>query len=90
MASAAPISNLAGEKDVVPNLILQIRSLDISWINIYKIVAEYLVAGVPVVYVFDSKTKSLSVFEDDKPPRVCYQVEWNSLIGDRLPFCKAV
>jgi Uma2 family endonuclease len=58
-----------GYLDVVPDVVVEVRSEDDRWTEILAKVHEYLAAGVGVVVVLDSETESASVFRPDQPPQ---------------------
>lgn len=51
--------------DVVPELVIEVRSPDDRWKRILRKVAEYLEAGVTIVCVLDPKTESAHVYSAD-------------------------
>ena len=51
--------------NVVPELVIEVRSPDDRWNRILKKVAEYLEAGVTTVCVLDPKTESAHVYSAD-------------------------
>jgi Uma2 family endonuclease len=58
-----------GYLDVVPDLVVEVRSDDDRWPDIEAKVREYLDAGVTVVVVLDPETERAHVFRSDHPPR---------------------
>ena len=52
--------------DVVPELIVEVRSPDDRWSRILKKVSEYLEAGVTAVCVLDPKTETARVYSADE------------------------
>ena len=58
-----------GYLDVVPDLVVEVRSADDRWGDILAKVHEYLDAGVGVVIVLDPEPESAYVFRFDQPPR---------------------
>jgi Uma2 family endonuclease len=58
-----------GYLDVVPDLIVEVRSDGDRWADIYIKVHEYLAAGVAVVIVLDPDPKSAHVFRPDQTPQ---------------------
>jgi Uma2 family endonuclease len=56
--------------DVVPDLVVEVRSDDDRWGDILAKVHEYLDAGVVVVIVLDPDPERAYVFRSDQPPRV--------------------
>ncbi len=58
-----------GYLDVVPDLIVEVRSEDDRWTDILAKVHEYLAAGVGVVVVLDPDPKSATIFRPDQPPQ---------------------
>jgi Uma2 family endonuclease len=58
-----------GYLDVVPDLVVEVRSADDRWGDILAKVHEYLDAGVGVVIVLDPEPERAYVFRSDQPPR---------------------
>ena len=58
-----------GYLDVVPDLVVEVRSEDDRWKDIEAKVKEYLDAGVGVVIVLDPDAEKAHVFRPDRPPR---------------------
>jgi Uma2 family endonuclease len=58
-----------GYLDVVPDLVVEVRSEDDRWRDILAKIHEYLEAGVVVVIVLDSEMERAHVFRTDEPPR---------------------
>jgi Uma2 family endonuclease len=58
-----------GYLDVVPDLVVDVRSADDRWNDIQAKVQEYLDAGVGVVIVLDPEPEKAHVFRPDQPPR---------------------
>ena len=58
-----------GYLDVVPDLVVEVRSEDDRWKEIEAKVKEYLEAGVGVVVVLDPDPETAHVFRPDQPPR---------------------
>ncbi len=55
--------------DVVPELVVEVRSPDDRWSRILRKVGEYLEAGVSVVCVLDPDTQTAHVYSADQPER---------------------
>ena len=55
--------------DVVPELILEVRSPSDRWPNVLFKVAEYLEAGVVIVVVLDDESRTAFVYRADEPGR---------------------
>ncbi|MFM9966353.1 MAG: Uma2 family endonuclease [Planctomycetaceae bacterium] len=55
--------------DVVPELIVEVRSPDDRWSRILKKVSEYLEAGVTAVCVLDPKTETARLYSADETER---------------------
>jgi Uma2 family endonuclease len=51
--------------DVVPELVVEVRSPGDRWRDIHTKVGEYIGAGVSVVCVADDPTERVHVFDDD-------------------------
>jgi Uma2 family endonuclease len=58
-----------GYLDVVPDLVVEVRSEDDRWGDILAKVHEYLAAGVGVVVVLDPGPESATIFRPDQPPQ---------------------
>ena len=58
-----------GYLDVVPDLVVEVRSADDRWGDILAKVHEYLDAGVGVVIVLDPEPERAHIFRSDQPPR---------------------
>jgi len=58
-----------GYLDVVPNLVVEVRSDDDRWPDIEAKVTEYLDAGVTVVVVLDPETERAHIFRSDQAHR---------------------
>jgi Uma2 family endonuclease len=58
-----------GYLDVMPDLVVEVRSEDDRWKDIEVKVKEYLDAGVGVVIVLDPDPETAHVFRPDQPPR---------------------
>jgi Uma2 family endonuclease len=58
-----------GYLDVVPDLVVEVRSADDRWGDILAKVHEYLDAGVGVVIVLDPEPEGAYLFRSDQPPR---------------------
>jgi Uma2 family endonuclease len=58
-----------GYLDVVPDLVVEVRSDDDRWVEILAKVKEYLEAGVVVVIVLDPEPEEAYIFRADQPPR---------------------
>ena len=56
--------------DVVPELIVEVRSPDDRWVRILKKVSEYLEAGVTAVCVLDPKTETARVYSADETEQI--------------------
>jgi Uma2 family endonuclease len=62
-----------GYLDVVPELAFEVRSPTDRWSKTREKVNEYLDAGVLFVCVLDPRTESITVYDNDNPPRVLYK-----------------
>ncbi|HET6422734.1 MAG TPA: Uma2 family endonuclease [Planctomycetaceae bacterium] len=67
-----------------PELVVEVRSSDDRWPQIYKKVGEYLDAGVVVVCVVDPPTRSLHVLRADQPAQILTEADTFTL-PDVLP-----
>jgi Uma2 family endonuclease len=56
--------------DVVPDLVVEVRSPDDRWPKVIEKVADYLNAGVPVVLVLDPEPQTLYFYAADAPVRI--------------------
>ena len=56
--------------DVVPELIVEVRSPDDRWSRILKKVSEYLEAGVTAVCVLDPKTETARVYSAEETEQI--------------------
>jgi Uma2 family endonuclease len=56
-----------GYLDVVPDLVVEVKSPDDAWKSILAKVAEYLNAGVPVVCVLDPERLTATTYQPDQP-----------------------
>jgi Uma2 family endonuclease len=56
--------------DVVPDLVVEVRSSDDRWPKLIEKVADYLNAGVPVVLVLDPDEQKLYLYSADAPVRI--------------------
>jgi len=59
-----------GYLQVVPELIIEVRSPGDRWSEILAKVSEYLRAGVLVVGVLDPQSRTMTVYRADEAPRV--------------------
>ncbi len=66
-----------GYLDVAPDAAFEVRSPTDRWGKTLAKIEEFLKAGVTVVCVLDPKSESLSVYDDDEPPKVFHK-------GDKL------
>ncbi len=56
--------------DVVPELVVEVRSPDDRWSRILKKISEYLEAGVTAVCVLDPKTETARVYSADETEQI--------------------
>ena len=56
--------------DVVPELIVEVRSPDDRWSRILKKISEYLEAGVTAVCVLDPTTETARVYSADETEQI--------------------
>lgn len=54
--------------DVVPDLVIEVRSYFDRWTAIHVKVAEYLKAGVATVVVLDERTQRAWMYREDDDP----------------------
>jgi Uma2 family endonuclease len=78
-----------GYLDVVPDLVVEVRSDGDRWGDVEAKVKEYLDAGVTVVIILDPEPERAHVFRSDQPPRVLgpdEELTIPDLLGDfRVP-----
>jgi Uma2 family endonuclease len=81
-----------GYLDVVPDAAFEVRSPTDKWHKTNAKVYELLNAGVSVVCVLDPHTESITVVDDQGPPRVLYKGDVLTLPevlpGFELPIAK--
>jgi Uma2 family endonuclease len=70
----------AGYLDVVPDAAFEVRSPTDRWSKTLEKVKELLSAGVSVVCVLDPRTESISVYDNDNPPKVLYKGDTLTLL----------
>jgi Uma2 family endonuclease len=73
-----------GYLEVVPNAAFEVRSPTDSWKRTRSRVDELLNAGVSLVCVVDPRTESITVYDNDGPPRPLYKGDMLTL-PDVLP-----
>lgn len=56
-----------GYLTVPPDAVFEVLSPSDRWVDIHRKVAEYLTAGVPVVYVVEPELQRIQAFFIDKP-----------------------
>ena len=74
--------------DVVPDLVFHVLSQGDSWRDAFAMMVKSLLAGVPIVCIFDPRTKSFTVFDHDNPPRVFSGDDILTLASFELPVGK--
>lgn len=81
-----------GYLDVVPDAAFEVRSPTDRWSQTLERVQELLSAGVAVVCVLDPRTESVSVYDNENPPRVLFKGDTLTLPtvlpGFELPIAK--
>ena len=70
LPKVAKIGAQRGYPNVVPDLVVEVRSPSDRWADLLTKAAEYLAAGVLVVVVLDPETRAAHIFEADRPNRV--------------------
>jgi Uma2 family endonuclease len=76
--------------DIVPELVVEIRSPSERWQKVLQKTSEYLAAGVSVVVVVDPATNSANVYRDEGSPQT-FGPDDTLTIPDVLPgFCVPV
>jgi Uma2 family endonuclease len=71
--------------DVPPDLVFEVLSPDDRWPKVLAKVAEYLNAGVAVVGVLDPDSRTLHLYEGDRPVRILTEndeLTLPALLGD--------
>lgn len=68
-----------GYPEVVPELVVEVRSPSDRWPTVLAKVAEYLDAGVGVVCVLDDASRTAQVYDAERPVRILNE-------GDELRF----
>lgn len=53
---------------IAPDVCVEVRSPSNSWREMTEKTAEYLTAGVPLVWVVDPEARTVHVFQPDAPP----------------------
>jgi Uma2 family endonuclease len=74
-----------GYLDVTPELVVEVRSPDDRWAEIWEKVAEFLNAGVQIVCVLDDDTRTARLYSADQPERVLHKDEelaFPGILGD--------
>ena len=78
--------------DVAPDAVFEVRSPSDRWSQIHKKIAEYLLMGVPAVYVLDPDTERVHCYYPDRPEQLLAAdaefVGSGVLQGLRLPVSK--
>lgn len=59
-----------GYLETVPKLAVEVKSKNDSWPEVQSKVAEYLAAGVELVWVMDHKTRRITAYTASQPPHV--------------------
>jgi Uma2 family endonuclease len=73
-----------GYLETIPELIVEVRSKNDTWAEIRRKAAEYLAAGVHVVWVPDPEARTVTEFRANQPERV-YQETDTLTIDDVIP-----
>ena len=59
-----------GYLETIPKLVVEVKSKNDSWPEVESKVAEYLAAGVELVWVLDQKSSAIRAYVADQPTRV--------------------
>ena len=73
-----------GLLDVVPDLVVEVRSPSHTWIEIFPKVVDYLHCGVRVVIILDAQSKTASVYRPDAMQDT-FMAEQELVIPEILP-----
>jgi Uma2 family endonuclease len=81
-----------GYLEISPDVIFEVRSPTDRWVYTLAKVQECLNAGVKAVCVLDPRTESLTVYDNDGPPKVLYKGDTlklpSILPGFELPIAR--
>ncbi len=83
-----------GYLETIPELVVEIRSKNDTWAEVRRKVADYLAAGVHVVWVPDPESRTVTEFRPNQPERVYLENETltieDVIPGFRLPVRDAL
>ena len=75
---------MEGYLETIPELVVEVRSKNDTWAEIHRKVAEYLAAGVHVIWVPDPEARTVTEFRPNQPERV-YLEDDTLAIDDVIP-----
>jgi len=73
-----------GVLNVLPNLVVEVRSPSDTWTDVLGKMLDYLRVGVPVVLILDPHTRSASVFRNEVRQEI-FEAETELRLPDVLP-----
>ena len=73
-----------GVLNVLPNLVVEVRSPSDTWTDVLGKMLDYLRVGVPVVLILDPHTRSVSVFRNEVRQEI-FEAETELRLPDVLP-----
>ena len=76
--------SMEGYLETIPELVVEVRSKNDTWAEIHRKVAEYLAAGVHVIWVPDPEARTVTEFRPNQPERV-YLEDDTLAIDDVIP-----
>ena len=82
-----PRLSVEGYLETIPELIVEVRSKNDTWAEIRRKVAEYLAAGVHVVWVPDPEARTVTEFRPSQPERVYHDGD-TLMVDDLIPGFK--
>jgi Uma2 family endonuclease len=85
-------ANLGDYVLIPPDAVFEVRSPGDRWSEILRKVSEYLLFGVPVVYLFDPETECIHCYFSDRPEQILSAADelvgHGVLSGFRVPVAK--
>lgn len=73
-----------GPLEVIPELVIEVRSPSDRWTHVIQKATEYLQAGVAIAIVIDPSTESVTVYRPDARQQI-FEREQSLVIEDLLP-----
>ncbi len=73
-----------GPLEVIPELVIEVRSPSDRWTHVIQKATEYLQAGVSIAIVIDPSTESVTVYRPDARQQI-FEREQSLVIEDLLP-----